>query len=54
MAGSYAGFFLRYLKLLILKNQTLGGTVERLARKQGAATCIRFGDQHISYEAFNR
>ena len=54
MAGSYVGFFLRYLKLLILKNQTLGGTVERMARTQGSATCIRFGEQHISYEAFNR
>jgi len=54
MAGSYGGFLFRYISLLVLKNKTLGGTIEQMARKQGQATCVRFGDRRISYEEFNQ
>ncbi len=54
MVGNYYRFVLRYILLLLLQNKTLGGTIEEMARKRGAAPCIRFSDRSLTYDEFNR
>ncbi len=50
----YYKMFFNYCKLLILKNRTLGGTVEEMAVKRKDATCLLFEGERYTFGEFNR
>ncbi len=51
---SYYKMFFNYVKLLVLKNRTLGGTAEEMAVKRKDATCLLFEGERYSFDEFNR
>jgi fatty-acyl-CoA synthase len=51
---NYYRMFYNYLKLLVLKNKTLGKTAEEMAASRKDATFLLFEDERISFAEFNR
>ena len=49
----YYGLMWKYIRLLVLKKETLGRTTEAMAAKRGDATCLLFEDERITFAEFN-
>ncbi|MCZ6841540.1 MAG: long-chain-acyl-CoA synthetase [SAR324 cluster bacterium] len=51
---NYYRMFWNYIKLLVKKDKTLGGTADEMAARRGGATFLYFEDEKISFAEFNR
>ena len=49
----YYGLLYRYIKLLLLKKETLGRTTEMMAARRGDATFLLFEDERFTFTEFN-